>query len=56
MGAPSPEIQQFIHKEIIQDESEWTVYIQEALLHPSQGDIDELVEFVDRVLKEGFSV
>ena len=43
---------EFIHREIIPDEKEWNVYKQEALHHPSQDDLDELVEFAERIIKE----
>jgi flavodoxin len=52
MGVPSQPIMEFIHREIIPDEKEWSQYRQESLLHPSQDDLDELVEFAERIMKE----
>ena len=52
MGAPSPEILEFIHREIVQEEEEWSVYRGEVMLHPTETDLDELVEFTERIIKE----
>lgn len=52
MGAPSPEIMEFIHREIIPYEEEWSVYRDEVMLHPTITDLDELVEFMERIIKE----
>jgi len=52
MGSPSPEILEFIHREIVTDEEEWLVYRDEAMLHPTDTDLDELVEFTERIIKE----
>jgi hypothetical protein len=52
MGAPTPEILEFIHREIVTDEEEWLVYRDEVMLHPTDTDLDELVEFTERIIKE----
>jgi len=52
MGAPSPEILEFIHREIAPEEEEWLVYRDEVMLHPTDTDLDELVEFTERIIKE----
>jgi len=52
MGAPSPEIMEFIHREIVPDEEEWSIYRDEVMLHPTDTDLDELVEFAEWIIKE----
>ena len=49
-GAPSPPIEQFIHRNIVTDEREWEEYIQEVRKHPDEGDLRRAREFAREVL------
>ena len=50
LGAPSPEIADFIHREIVTDDNEWNEYIEEVMIHPDQADIEEAENFAKKVI------
>ena len=52
MGAPSPEIERFIHRKILTSADEWEEYIKEARKHPTTEDIKRAKEFAREVLDE----
>jgi flavodoxin len=52
MGAPSPEIQVFIKKEIITDEEEWDTFFDEAMEHPNSKDLQDAKSFAEKVLNK----
>lgn len=49
-GAPSPPIEQFIHRTIVTDEDEWQEYIQEVREHPDEDDLRKAREFAHKIL------
>ncbi len=49
-GAPSPEIETFIRRNTIPDETQWNEYIDEARLHPTPVDLEAASEFARKVL------
>jgi flavodoxin I len=51
MGAPSPEIEAFIHRTIIPDDDEWKEYIDKARKHPTKMDLEMAREFAWDVLR-----
>jgi len=50
-GAPSPAIEEFIHKSIITDENEFQEYVEEAKKHPDKTDIEDAKKFAQEILK-----
>ncbi len=52
MGAPSPEIQVFIKKEIIKNEEEWDAFFDKAMEHPNSKDLKDARIFAEKVLNE----
>ena len=51
-GAPSPEIEVFVHSTIITDETRWNEYIEDARKHPTADDIAAAKEFATNVLEK----
>ena len=51
-GAPSPQLEVFIHGTIIPDEKRWNEYIEDARKHPTADDIAAAKEFARNVLAE----
>jgi flavodoxin len=51
-GAPSPPIEQFIHRTIVTDEDEWAVYVDEARKHPDEDDLRKATEFARAVVRD----
>jgi len=49
-GIPTPLIEDFIHREIISDESEWDEYITEVRQHPNHDDLMNVKAFAKEVL------
>jgi len=49
-GVPSPPIEEFIHREIIQDDKEWGEYLSEVKKHPDDVDLMNAREFTRSVL------
>ena len=52
MGAPSPEIEQFIHRSILTSADEWEEYIEEARKHPTPEDLQRAEEFAREVISK----
>ncbi|MHA2358272.1 MAG: flavodoxin family protein [Candidatus Heimdallarchaeaceae archaeon] len=52
MGVPSPPIETFIHKQIIEDEDEWLVYIAEVRKHPNEEDLENAKKFAKEILEK----
>jgi len=52
MGAPTPEIENFIHTQIISDEKEFKEYVEEARKHPDEQDIENAQKFAVKMIKE----
>jgi flavodoxin len=50
VGAPSPEIQAFIKKEILTGD-EWETFVDEAMKHPDSKDLEDARIFAEKVLK-----
>ena len=50
MGAPSPGIMELIRDKVIEGEELWNWYVEEAPLHPSEGDLMDAREFTRGVL------
>ena len=50
LGAPIPEIADFIHREIIHDEDEWIEYINEVQSHPDERDIQDAKDFTAQIM------
>jgi flavodoxin len=51
-GIPSPQIEQFIHAEILKDEEKWGVFIKEVKNHPNKNDLDNAKKFAQDILNE----
>ena len=51
-GAPSPPIEEFIHREIIKDEQEWEKYLEEVRKHPTSQDLQKARSFAREVLSK----
>jgi flavodoxin len=51
-GKPSSDIAEFIHREIITEDEEWTEYIEEVNLHPTQEDISRAKDFAKQVIEQ----
>jgi len=49
-GAPSPQIEAFIHSTIIPDEEHWAEYIEDARKHPTADDVEAAREFTRSAL------
>ncbi len=49
-GAPSPPIEEFIHRTIVTDGDEWKEYIEEVRLRPNEEDLQNAREFARMVL------
>ena len=49
-GAPSPQIEAFIHDTVIPDEEQWAEYIEDARKHPTANDIEAAREFTRSAL------
>ena len=49
-GAPSPPIEEFIHREILPDEDEWQTYLAKVKNHPNEEDLDQAKAFAREVL------
>ena len=49
-GAPSAQIEVFIHQTILTDAAEWEAYIADARTHPDEEDIEKARAFARRVL------
>jgi len=52
VGAPSPEIEKFIHRTILPSAHRWEEYIKEARKHPTPEDIQGAKEFAQEVLSK----
>ena len=50
MGAPSEDIQTFIHTAIVTDENDWEIYKNEVLKHPTSEDLEALRSFADQII------
>lgn len=50
MGAPSPQIEEFIHRRIIPDDEEFVRYMEEARKHPTIEDLAKARDFAREVL------
>lgn len=50
-GAPSPAVEEFIHKSIIIDENEFQEYVEGARKHPDETDIENAKIFAQEILK-----
>jgi hypothetical protein len=50
-GAPSPPIEQFIHRTIVTNEDEWAAYVDEARQHPDEDDLRKAREFAQEVMR-----
>jgi flavodoxin len=51
-GAPSPPIEEFIHREILTDKDEWEQYSANARCHPNENDLKMAKKFSRQVLKQ----
>ena len=51
-GAPSPPIEEFIHKTILPNEDEWQAFVSDVKKHPDATDLEEAGEFARSVLAE----
>jgi flavodoxin len=51
-GKPSPDIAEFIHREIITEDGEWKEYIEEVNQHPNQEDISKTKDFAKHVIEQ----
>lgn len=49
-GAPTPPIEDFIHREILPDEGEWQTYITNVRNHPDEEDLNQAKTFAREVL------
>lgn len=49
-GIPSPPIEQFIHETIINDDEEWTEFIEEVKKHPTENDFEDAKKFAQDIL------
>ncbi len=52
LGAPSPQIEAFIHSAIIPDELEWQEYIIETRKHPNAEDLQNAGEFALEIVSK----
>jgi flavodoxin len=49
-GVPNPLIAEFIHQEIISDESEWDEYFTEVRQHPNNKDLEKAKAFAREII------
>ena len=52
LGAPIPEVADFIRREIIHDEDEWIEYINEVQSHPNAADIQDAKDFAAKMVNK----
>lgn len=52
LGVPSPDIQEFIRREIITSPDRWEEYMEEARKHPSPDDVRRAKEFAREVISK----
>lgn len=50
-GAPSPPIEDFIHRTILPNEREWQSFLENVRKHPDASDLEEAGAFARRVLE-----
>ncbi|MFW9908126.1 MAG: flavodoxin family protein [Candidatus Thorarchaeota archaeon] len=51
-GKASEPIEQFIHREIITDEDEWTAYLSNLRTHPTSADIENAKKYAKEILSK----